>query len=74
LVRGSTTILGDQFIGYTATTLRQFTMYSVAYLDSPNTTSSTTYKTQLASGGNNAEVYTSNNNKTASIILLEIGA
>jgi len=44
----------------------------ITYLDSPSTTSSTTYKTQFSSTGNNANVYVQSNNATSSITLMEI--
>jgi hypothetical protein len=48
---------------------------SVAYLDSPSTTSATTYKTQFANlAGGAASVSVQANNETSTIILLEIGA
>jgi hypothetical protein len=48
---------------------------SVAYLDSPATTSATTYKTQFANlAGSAASVTVQANNETSTIILLEIGA
>jgi hypothetical protein len=50
---------------------------SISYLDSPATTSATTYKTQFASRGNNAVVYVQYGYGTAttsSITLMEISA
>ena len=44
----------------------------ITYLDSPSTTSSTTYKTQFSSTGNNANVYVQSNNATSTITLMEI--
>jgi len=48
----------------------------ISYLDSPNTTSSVTYKTQigLPSTANNAEVVAQKLTASSSIVLLEIGA
>jgi len=56
------------------TTAQLFTRYSACYLDSPATTSATTYKTQMriyytTSGGT---IYAQNSNGTSSIILMEI--
>jgi hypothetical protein len=47
-----------------------------AYLDSPATTSSTTYKTQMRvkNAADNSTIRSSNDNNLSSIILLEIGA
>ena len=45
---------------------------STTYLDSPATTSATTYKTQVASRSNNASVYVQNNASYSTITLMEI--
>jgi hypothetical protein len=60
LLRGATVISNfEQLAGNTSSTTQNFFgSSSVCYLDSPATTSATTYKTQLASGGNAAVVYT----------------
>jgi hypothetical protein len=50
-----------------------YAIANMAYLDSPATTSATTYKTQ-GSGGTNSGVVFQNSSSTASMILLEIGA
>ena len=47
---------------------------SVNYLDTPNTTSAITYKTQFASTASNASVSVQQNNEISTIALLEIGA
>ena len=47
---------------------------SIAYLDSPATTSSTTYKTQFASFANNEGVYVQTDGTASSITLMEIAA
>jgi len=57
-----------------STSVSLFTRYSACYLDSPATTSATTYKTQMriyytTSGG---AIYAQNSNGTSSIILMEI--
>ena len=44
------------------------------YLDSPSTTSATTYKVQFASNANSANVYVSANNAYSTITLMEIAA
>ena len=46
---------------------------STAYLDSPATTSATTYKTQTKSNDGTAEVRVQNGNAVSTITLLEIG-
>ena len=76
IVRGSTQII--QFavlIGYTGATGTNVGSAGVAYLDSPATTSSTTYKMQFKNGGANAGgVHAQESGATASITLLEIAA
>lgn len=51
-----------------------FGTYSVAYLDSPATTSSVTYKTQFRNGSGSTNVTVQRNNALSSIVLLEVGA
>jgi hypothetical protein len=62
----STTVDGRNFRG----------VQTIVYLDSPSTTSSTTYKTQakLLSTANSSSITFQENNQTNSIILMEIGA
>ena len=77
LVRGATTIL--TFAGtvcFTNTTTRNDAAASCGYLDSPATTSATTYKTQFASRSNIAavQVQVAGGDDTSTMILLEIGA
>lgn len=76
LMRGSTEIAAfEQYGGYTGNTNSiGFGSCSCSYLDSPNTTSATTYKTQLKSFGNNAAVFISTNSSRGTIILAEISA
>jgi len=75
ILRGSTTISTfAEFLGYTNSTLLMIFSSSYAYLDSPATTSSTTYKTQFASSFNSSSVRICNNNTPATITLLEIAA
>lgn len=80
LLRGSTQISGiDGAGGFTnSTATNDFGGISICYLDSPATTSSTTYKTQFRSEGNNATVYVNNANGSGStastITLMEIAA
>jgi len=75
IVRGSTTILtygtGE---GLSSTTLVRFGSTSASYLDSPATTSATTYKTQFSSIGNNASVALQVDSAVSTITLLEIAA
>lgn len=74
LLRGGTNLITFAYeLLQTNTTINNKGSASTAYLDSPATTSSTTYKTQLASTSNTSNV-TANENGTSSIILMEIGA
>jgi hypothetical protein len=59
-------------LNYTATALEVRSSASFAYLDSPATTSSTTYKTQFANGDAGADVQVQTNSSMSSIILIEI--
>ena len=77
LFRGATEIsnLGNLFL-FTNSTLQIYgTTVSASYLDSPSTTSATTYKTQFASTDNNAAINVqANSQHTSYITLMEIGA
>ena len=79
LVRGATSILdmGDRNL-YTNAVARATMAQSIAYLDSPATTSATTYKVQFASLNATQAVlyntYDTSNTTTSSIVVLEIGA
>jgi hypothetical protein len=59
LLRGSTNIADMERLGgfNNTTTVNYFGSCSICYLDSPATTSATTYKTQFASASNNAIIY-----------------
>ena len=78
LLRGSTSLLSSNAVGAlleTGTTISLVGAASIAFLDSPATTSATTYKTQFASrnGGASVQVqYANLSNST--ITLLEIAA
>ena len=77
IMRGATAIftLGTRFL-YTNTTLELVAgTASASYLDSPATTSATTYKTQFGSTGNDASVSVqASSTENSTITLLEIGA
>jgi len=60
--------------GYTGTTISNIMTISAMYLDSPATTSATTYKTQFANFQNNAAVGANTNNTPGTITLFEISA
>jgi hypothetical protein len=75
LFRGASNIAlvaGDGL--YTATSLQQDAPVAYAYLDSPATTASTTYKTQFKNADNTASVRVQATNELSTIILMEIGA
>lgn len=76
LVRNSTAILNvatqTGFNG--TTTIQNVGTDGVTYLDSPATTSATTYKMQIASATNTASVTAQGGSSTSSITLMEIGA
>jgi hypothetical protein len=76
LVRTATTLITfENNGGYNASATRNyFGSCSTAYLDSPATTSATTYKTTFASDGNNADVRVQAGGSSSTITLLEIGA
>jgi len=79
LVRGATVLLGSTLTGFTgATTANRGQSVSYCYLDSPATTSSTTYKVQIASWNNNAVAYlndfTGSPTPLSTITLMEIAA
>jgi hypothetical protein len=74
LFRGATE-LSFQTHGWTGTALNLlFGSISQSYLDSPATTSATTYKTQFMNPANASLVKVQNDNSRSSIILMEIGA
>ena len=80
IVRGSTQIVAsDRALGIDAGTnasgfMNQRGMASIQYLDSPATTSSTTYKTQLKASttANSGQVYAQQGDTTSMITLMEI--
>jgi len=76
LYRGATQLLQFQnSAAHTNTAVRNdIGGVSCNYLDSPATTSSTTYSTKFANNNNTAEVYVQNGGGASTIILMEIGA
>lgn len=74
IVRGSTTVWTTQFLGWDRTANDQQDTFSFVYLDSPSTTSSTTYKTQFRNYQNAAGVIVQESTAVSTITLLEIGA
>ena len=76
LLRGATTLLTNNYAIETSnlTAGPVGASVSLCYLDTPATTSATTYKTQVASSTNQASVNAQRNDQTSMITLLEIGA
>jgi len=75
IVRNSTQIIEyAKLIGYTGTTSTGSAAASVSYLDSPATTSATTYKTQQARSSGAGNVQTQSNEALSTITLMEIAA
>lgn len=76
LLRGSTTISTptDRGLSNFPGSIDNNAGFSWSYLDSPSTTSATTYKTQFANPNNAAQVIVQNNSGQSTIILMEIGA
>ena len=64
----------SEYGNFTNTAITNIGSFSFNYLDSPNTTSATTYKTQFNNLFNGAEAGVQHNNRLSSIILMEIGA
>lgn len=64
---------GDE-LGYTGTALTLYFSALFNYLDSPATTSATTYKTQMRNGNAVSQVAVQANNNMSTITLLEIAA
>jgi hypothetical protein len=76
LLRGASVILTTSSRGGSSnpTAIDNNASMSFSYLDSPATTSATTYKTQFSNPNNTASVVAQYNNDTAVIILMEVGA
>jgi predicted secreted protein len=75
LVRGATAVtVFSVYNAYTGTAIQLVGSASVNYLDSPATTSATTYKTQFMNPNNTAQVAVQPNNSDSYITLVEIGA
>jgi hypothetical protein len=74
LVRGSTTIYSDIWALYSGSSMARLMGVHASYLDSPSTTSSTTYKLQFVDSGAGVSATCQTSGATSSLILLEIGA
>jgi hypothetical protein len=73
LKRGATTIASSNNHLYTNSALIQTGYYGFCFLDSPSTTSATTYKTTFNCESNTAAVQVQTSSSQSSIVLLEIG-
>ena len=74
IMRGATSIAGYGFGLYTNTALIQVGSLELVILDSPATTSATTYKVQIANEFNGDLVQHSPNGSNSTIVLMEISA
>lgn len=74
LLRGSTTLQNWRLIGYTGTAIANVVTHSGGYLDSPATTSATTYKTQFRNEYNGASVVVQDSSSPSTMFLIEIAA
>jgi hypothetical protein len=77
IVRGSTQLIEfEKNAGYLSSSLTEFGFggSSASYLDSPATTSSTTYKVQFAQQTGSSGVFICGSNCTSTITLMEIAA
>lgn len=73
LVKGSTSLVINAGVGY-GTASANLVTWSLNYLDSPATTSATTYKTQFRRIGGTGTVYSQINGNRGTIILMEVSA
>ena len=75
LLRGASVISDymDSSLGYSSTFLYQLSAH-FNYLDSPATTSFTTYKTQFRRSGGSSAIYLGLNNPVSSMTLIEVAA
>jgi len=76
LLRGVTTIdnFAENAAGTGTAIINRIGGSGMTYLDSPATTSATTYSTSFKSAANNATVYVQETNEYSTITLMEIGA
>jgi len=74
IMRSATSVLESGYALFTGADNALFGVVSQHYLDSPSTTSATTYKTQFKNNTAAASVEVQQNSQTSTIILMEIGA
>jgi hypothetical protein len=75
IMRGATEIIQSKQVHYTGTAIWVIAQYSMSYVDSPATTSATTYKLQFRQWDNNGPLIRAQaDSSTSSVVLIEIGA
>jgi len=75
LLRGATTVVNSgDILAYTDTAIFNIFTHTFSFLDSPATTSATTYKTQFRNPNNTAVVRAQYGGGTSTITLMEISA
>jgi hypothetical protein len=74
LMRGATQLAEVMNLLHTSSALQNHGALTFVFLDSPATTSATTYKTQFCNNANASYVAVQVDNTLSSIVLLEIGA
>jgi len=75
LLRGATTVINSgDIMAYTDTAIFNIFTHTFSFLDSPATTSATTYKTQFRNPNNTAVVRAQYGGGTSKITLMEISA
>jgi hypothetical protein len=72
--RGASAIFTTDYVLFTGTAIELSTLVTSSFLDSPSTTSATTYKTQFSNRQAAAAVDVQPSSTTSTIILMEIGA
>jgi len=75
IMRGATEILQNKQLNFTGTAIWSISQWAMSYVDSPETTSATTYKLQFRQWDNNGPlIRAQNDGSLASVVLMEIGA
>jgi hypothetical protein len=74
ILRASTNIYEHVYINNTDSTVTVVTTVSLSKLDSPATTSATTYKVQFANGNASSFISVMAQNQESTLILMEVGA
>ena len=75
IMRGATEIIQSKQVNYSGTAIWVIAQYAMSYVDSPATTSATTYKLQFRQFSNNGPLIRAQaDSGTSSVVLIEIGA